>query len=100
VQPQEKGKDFYSVPNTTNNGGDKLNDETRILIEANKNSEFLSKNFKKFQNKYPNRIIAIKNKQVIKTAKNVESLVKDFPIQELSSVLVASIPQKGTAFIL
>jgi len=95
-----KGKDFYSVSNTTIKGGDTLSEEAQILIEANKNSEFLSKNFKKFQDKYSNRIIAIKNKQVIKAAKNVESLVKDLPGQELSSVLVASIPPKGTAFIL
>ena len=77
-----------------------MTEETKILIEANKNSEFLSRNFKRLQNKHPNTVIAIKNKQVIKIAKDIDSLVKGIPSQELGFVLVAPIPPKGTAYIL
>lgn len=75
-------------------------EEVEILIKANENSEFLNRNFKRLQGKYPNRVIAIKNRQVIGIAKDVDSLVKGIPARELGSVLVASILPKGTAYIL
>ena len=67
--------------------------EVEMLIKANENSDFVNK-------EYPGKVIAIKNHKVIGVAKDTAMLLKGLSKEDLSTVLVTSVPPQGVAFIL
>ena len=73
-----------------------------ILERFDENEEWFSDHYEELQEKYENKILAIKEKKVILVDAKVEDLLKNLKAkkEDISSVYIASIPPKGTAFIL
>ena len=73
-----------------------------ILEKFDENEKWFSDHYQELQEKYENMILAINEKKVILADTKVENLFENLKAkrEDISSVYIASIPPKGTAFIL
>lgn len=73
-----------------------------ILERFDENEKWFSDHYEELQEKYENMILAINEKKVILADTKVENLFENLKAkkEDISSVYIASIPPKGTAFIL
>lgn len=74
----------------------------QLLQESEENLNWFQDNFVEIQEKYPNKIIAIKNKRIVASAANIEELIKLLHEKNIddSEVLLEQIPPKNEIRIL
>jgi len=72
------------------------------LKESERNSQWFDKHYDELQGKYVDRIIAIKNQNIIVAKKELGALLNELKHnnEDLSRVYITSIPPKGIGFIL
>jgi hypothetical protein len=68
--------------------------EFRVLETG---SSFITKNFQKLQEQYPNKFVAVEEGKVILSSERVEELVHNLQAmkKELGRILIEFIPKKG-----
>ena len=73
-----------------------------VLERFDENEKWFSDHYEELQEKYEHMILAINEKKVILADTKVENLFENLKAkkEDISSVYIASIPPKGTAFIL
>jgi predicted translin family RNA/ssDNA-binding protein len=74
----------------------------RLLREAVEDSEWISRNYDELKKKYEGKIFAVRRKKVVAAAETVEELRKMLEArgENISFLLIESIPPKGVSFIL
>jgi hypothetical protein len=74
----------------------------RSLKEAVEDSEWVSRNYDELRKKYEGKIFAVRRKEVVAAAETVEELRKMLEErgENISLLLIESIPPKGFSFIL
>jgi len=77
-------------------------EEKQIFEEAQKNKEFLDKNFKIFEKEYPNKFIAVSGANVVGTGETPDAVFEIINQKKIdkSNVLVEFIPIAGSILIL
>ena len=72
-----------------------------LLQEAEGNLEWFQENFERIQEQFEKQIIAVKDKRVIASARNIEELLKIPEEKEIdqSEVLIENIPAKNEIVI-
>ena len=72
-----------------------------LLQEAEGNLEWFQENFGRIQEQFEKQIIAVKDRRVIASARNIEELLKILEEKEIdqSEVLIENIPAKNEIVI-
>lgn len=73
-----------------------------LLSKIEEDNKWLQQHYNELQEKYPNRFVAIHNKKVVATAKEMDEIIKTVKKEGLdpASMLIEPIPEKGLTFIL
>jgi len=76
--------------------------EMAMLQTAEKDNEWLTRNFKKIQQEYPNKFIAISEKHIIAEGGDSEDVINEVKKKgkDSATVLIELIPEKGLLLIL
>ncbi len=74
----------------------------KSLEKAEKDSEWVSRNYDELRKKYEGRVFAVKNRKVIEDADTVEKLRTKLEAkgENVAFLLIESIPPKDASFIL
>ncbi len=77
-------------------------EEMRIIRAAERNLNFLNKNFQEIENKYPNKFIAISGSQIVAFGNTPESVIEKVEEKKIDKLdlLVEFIPVAGLILIL
>lgn len=77
-------------------------DVVKVLLEFEENERWFDRHYKELQEKFPNMVLAIKDKKIISMSPEIEELINDLRMKSVntSSVYIGTIPPKGIAFIL
>lgn len=77
-------------------------DELEVFVEAEKNLDFLNKNFKELEKKYSNKFIAISGGKIVAVNENPQNIFREVEHTgiERSKILVEFIPISGSILIL
>ena len=77
-------------------------EEMTMLETAEKDNEWMQKNFERIQKGYPNKFVAISERHVIAGGSNSEDVIKEVERQgrDPATTLIEFIPEKGLVLIL
>lgn len=77
-------------------------EEMAMLEAAEKDNEYLHRNFEKMQEEYPNKFVAISERHVIAEGSDSEDVIKEVEKKgkDPAMVLIEFIPEKGLVLIL
>jgi len=76
--------------------------DLELLNKAEENLEWFKENFSKIQERYPGKVIAIKDKKIIDSTKNSQQLLESLKNKRIddSEVIIERISPKGEIRIL
>lgn len=77
-------------------------EEMTMLQTAERDNEWLTRNFKKIQQEHPNRFIAVSEKYVIAEGRDSEDVINEVKEKgkDPATILIEFIPEKGLLLIL
>ena len=76
--------------------------ELQVITEAQNDNQWLQNNYKKIQEEYPNKFVAVANKKIIATGEKIETVVKTVKERGINPamILIEFVPEKGLILIL
>lgn len=79
-----------------------MNQEFKLLVDMDNDAKWLHMNFEKIREKFENKFIAIKNRNVIAEGNEFEDVIKKLKKKKENpaTVLIKFIHKKGTTIIL
>jgi len=72
------------------------------LKDYEKNAEWFSANYLEIAKKYEGKTVAVKDQRIVAIKSTLDETLKKFELEEedISSIYIATIPEKAIAFIL